>query len=103
MTRWWKKLSRRGRLERELASELEFHREMAAERGGTIPLGNASLIQEQVYDAWRFNAIENLWRDLAYAARGLWKSKGFALSALLSLGLGIGVNTAMFSLAVEFL
>ena len=103
MAKWWKKLSRRGRLEQDLAAELEFHREMAGVNGGTIPLGNAGLIQEEIYDAWRFNGIENLWRDLSYAARGLWRSKGFALSALLSLGLGIGVNTAMFSLAVEFL
>ncbi|MEP7367498.1 MAG: ABC transporter permease, partial [Acidobacteriota bacterium] len=103
MAKWWKKLFRRGRLEQDLAAELEFHREMAGANGGTIPLGDAGRIQEEVYDAWRFNAIENLCRDLTYAVRGLWKSKGLALSALLSLGLGIGVNTAIFSLAVEFL
>lgn len=103
MLRLWRKLFRRRRLERELAAELEFHREMAGASGSAIPLGNAGRIQEEVYDSWRFNALENLWRDLAYSARGLWRSKGFALSALLSLGLGIGVNTAMFSLAVEFL
>ena len=103
MGKFWKKLFRRGRLERDLAAELEFHREMAGASGGAIRLGNEGRIREEVYDAWRFNGIENLWRDLIYAARGLWRSKGFALSALLSLGLGIGVNTAMFSLAVEFL
>src|SRR5262249_637630 len=54
-------------------------------------------------DLWRFNFAENLWRDLAYAARSLRRSPGLVFSALLSLGLGIGVNAAMFSIAVEFL
>ena len=57
----------------------------------------------QAFDLWRFNFAENLWRDFAYAARGLRRSPALVLSALLSLGLGIGVNTAMFSLGVELL
>ena len=97
------KLFRRRRLERDLEAELAFHREMSAAGGNRIPFGNAGLIQEQAFDVWRFNGVENLWRDLVYAVRGLRKSPGFVLTALLSLGLGIGVNTAMFSLAVEFL
>jgi len=97
------KLFRRRRLQRDLDAELAFHREMSAAGGNRIPFGNAGLIKEQAFDVWRFNGVENLWRDLVYALRGLRKSPGFALTALLSLGLGIGVNTAMFSLAVEFL
>ena len=73
MGKFWKKLFRRGRLERDLAAELEFHREMAGASGGAIRLGNEGRIREEVYDAWRFNGIENLWRDLIYAARGLWR------------------------------
>ena len=97
------KLFRRRSLERDLETELAFHREMSAAGGNPIPLGNAGLIKDQAFDLWRFNRVENLWRDLVYAIRGLRKSPGFVLTALLSLGLGIGVNTAMFSLAVEFL
>jgi predicted permease len=97
------KLFRRRRLQADLDAELAFHREMAEAAGNPIPLGKAAAIQEQAFDLWRFNGIENLWRDLVYAVRGLRKSPGFVLTALLSLGLGIGVNTAMFSLAVEFL
>ena len=97
------KLSRRRRLQQDLESELAFHREMAAAGGNPIPLGNAGVIHEQAFDLWRFNLLENLWRDLAYAVRALRKSPGLVVGALLSLGLGIGVNTAMFSLAVEFL
>jgi len=97
------KLFRRRRLDRDLETELAFHREMSAAVGNPIPLGNAGFIREQAFDLWRFNGIENLWRDLVYAVRTLRKSHGFVLTVLLSLGLGIGVNTAMFSLAVEFL
>ena len=101
--RLWLKLGRRRRLDQDLESELAFHREMAAAGGNPIPLGNSGFIKEQAFDLWRWNGVENLWRDLVYAVRTLRKSPGFVVAALLSLGLGIGVNTAMFSLAVEFL
>jgi predicted permease len=97
------KLFRRRRLQRDLETELAFHREMASAAGNPIPLGNAGFIQEQAFDLWRFNGIENLWRDLVFAVRTLRKSPGFVVAALVSLGLGIGVNTAIFSLAMEFL
>jgi hypothetical protein len=71
------KLFRRRSLERDLETELAFHREMSAAGGNPIPLGNAGLIKEQAFDLWRFNRIENLWRDLVYAIRGLRKSPGF--------------------------
>ncbi len=103
MRRFWLKLFRRRRLDADLEAELAFHREMAAAHGNPIPLGNGAIIREQAYDLWRFNPVENLWRDVAYAFRTLSGSPAFLLSALLSLGLGIGVNTAMFSIAVEFL
>jgi len=103
MRRLFLKLFRRRRLQDELEAEIAFHREMAAAAGNPIPFGNTGVIKEQAFDLWRFNRVENLWRDLALAVRSLRHSQGFVLSALLSLGLGIGVNTAIFSLAVEFL
>src|SRR5262249_42349341 len=45
----------------------------------------------------------NLWRDVRYAARGLARDPVLLLSAIVSLGLGIGANTTLFSLASEFL
>ena len=103
LRRLFLKLFRRRRLHQDLEAELAFHREMAALGANPLPLGNAPHLKEQALDLWRFNILENLWRDLGFALRTLSKSQGFVWTALLSLGLGIGINTAMFSLAVEFL
>jgi HAMP domain-containing protein len=103
MRRLFLKLFRRRNLASDLDAELAFHNEMAAANGNPVRLGNEAVIKENAFDLWRFNLIENVWRDLVYAVRSLSRSPGFVLSALLSLGLGIGVNTAMFSIAVEFL
>ncbi len=103
MRHFFLKLARRRRLQRDLETELAFHRDLSRESHNHIPLGNAVVITEGALDLWRFNFIENLWRDLVYAARSLMHSRALLLSALLSLGLGIGVNAAMFSLGVEFL
>ena len=88
---------------RSIEDELAFHREMAAHQANPIPLGNTAVIAEHGYALWRFNFLENLWRDLVYAARGLRRSPLLVAAALVSLGLGIGVNAAMFSLGMEFL
>src|ERR1035438_10381941 len=53
--------------------------------------------------ALRFVFLENLWRDIVYAARGLRRSPALVFTALLSLALGVGVNTTIFSLGMEFL
>ncbi|MGA2133307.1 MAG: ADOP family duplicated permease [Bryobacteraceae bacterium] len=97
------KLRRRRGMERDVQAELAFHREMAAARGNPIPFGNTTVLQEQARDLWRFTFSENLWRDLVYGLRALRRSPALVATALLSLGLGIGVNTGIFSLAVEFL
>lgn len=98
MRRLLLKLIRRKRLQQDLAAELAFHAEMSGEHDNAIRLGNVSLIKEQAFDVWRFNLLENLWRDLIYGVRGLRRSPALLVCALLSLGLGIGANTSIFEL-----
>ncbi|HEY3740719.1 MAG TPA: ADOP family duplicated permease [Bryobacteraceae bacterium] len=96
------KFFRRRNLEADIEAELAFHREMSG-APGNVPFGNATLIKEQAFDLWKFTTFENLWRDVVYGVRGLRKHPSLVLTALLSLTLGIGMNTALFSLGVEFL
>ncbi len=103
MRRFFLKLIRRRSLQQDLEAEMAFHRQMAEDAGDSIPYGHTSTLREQALDLWRFNFIENLWRDMVYGVRSLRKSPALVLSAVLSLTLGIGANAAIFSLAVEFL
>jgi len=97
------KIFRRRSMEQDVEAELAFHRDMAAAHGNPIPMGNTTVVQEQARDLWRFTFAENLWRDVVYGARSLRRSPALVVTALLSLGLGIGINTGIFSMAVEFL
>src|ERR1039457_3550966 len=103
MPRLFLKLFRRRSMERDVEAELAFHRDMPAAHGNPIPMGNTALVQEQARDLCPFAWIENLWRDVVYGARSLRRSPALVVTAMLSLGLGIGINTGIFSMAVEFL
>src|SRR5438067_1676494 len=104
--RWWRRREREQDLEREIRSDLELEAE-EQEANGFSPedaryaarraFGNVTWVKEEVRVMWGWTLWEIIFRELRYAARTLRKSPGFAATAFLTLALGIGASTAVFT------
>jgi len=101
---------------RELRDEIEGHLRMAtadrvaagatpedARRDAMREFGNVPLIADVTRERWGWGWLESLAQDVRFALRQLWKTPGFTVTAILTLALGIGANTAIFTLVHEVL
>ncbi len=106
----------RSRLDDELDDELREHLAMLQERfvrNGMDPseafyaarrqFGGVTQVKEQLMERRTMPLVEDVTRDVRHAARGLWRSPGFSLTVILTLALGIGGNTAVFSVVDQLL
>ena len=102
--------------DRDMEREMAFHidslardyardglSDIDAQRAARRQFGNLTRLKERGHDERTMRLVEDVTRDVRHAARGLWRSPGFSLAVILTLALGIGGNTAVFSVVDQLL
>ena len=102
--------------DRDMEREMAFHvdslardyardglSDVHAQRAARRQFGNLTRLKERGHDERTMRLLEDVTRDVRHAARGLWRSPGFSLAVILTLALGIGGNTAVFSVVDQLL